>query len=97
MVMVSELNRNRSEGRQHSILIALKQKLIYISPWTNSFCEAFHKNMWPYYSRTNYQKVRDAYLTTLKASSTASFDVPPNYTYRLQPITCIHYNKQIQY
>ena len=53
--------------------------------------------MWPYYSRTNYQKVRDAYLTTLKASSTASFDVPPNYTYRLQPMTCIHYNKQTQY
>ena len=42
-------------------------------------------------------KVRDAYLTTLKASSTASSDVPPNYTYRLQPITCIHYNKQTQY
>ena len=49
--------------------------------------------MWPYYSRTNCQKVRDAYHTTLKASSTASFDVPPNYTYRLQPMTCIHYNK----
>ena len=57
---------------------------------------AFHKNMWPYYSRTNCQKVRDAYLTTLKASSTASSDMPPNYTDRLQPMTCIHYNKRTQ-
>ena len=96
MVMVSELT-SKSKRRKTTQHTSLKQKLIYISPWTNSFCEEFHKNMWPYYSRTNYQKVRDAYLTTLKASSTASFDVPPNYTYRLQPITCIHYNKQTQY
>ena len=91
MVMVSELT-SKSKRRKTTQHTETKANL-HIS----SFCEAFHKNMWPYYSRTNYQKVRDAYLTTLKASSTASFDVPPNYTYRLQPITCIHYNKQTQY
>ena len=90
MVMASEFyHRNqRKEDNTVYLAIALKQKLICVSPWTNSFCAAFHKNMWPYYSRTNCQKVRDSYLTTLKASSTGSSDMPPNYTDRLQPMTC---------
>ena len=71
----------RRKTTQHTCSSETKTNL-HIS-LTNSFCEAFHKKMWPYYSRTNCQEVRDACLTTLKASSTASSGVPPNCTDRL--------------
>ena len=82
MVMASELPPKSKKRKTTQHTYSSEAKLIRVSPWSNSFCEAFHKNMWPYYSRTNCQKVRDAYLTALKASSTATSGVPYNCTDR---------------
>ena len=95
MVMASELPPKSKRKKIHSILIALKQNayLLGLTASVKHFTRICgHTIPEPY-----CQKVRDTYLTILKASSTAMSGVPPNYTDRLQPMICIYYNKRTQY